>query len=420
MSEIEYITAPTIEECTKKLNSLYGKNYTVFKKRWVKKGGFLGFFQHDEVQVSYFVTEQTPNIFTTAYTKREPERDFDTEREKILGLSRNPNGTYTQTVNVPEKKAAAPADEDPSYQKILEEMKSIRNDLSEMKVADPQDDEPETIVKIRTLLEDNEFSPAYTRGIINRIKKEFSLQELEDYAAVRQAVYGWIQESIVIDEGDEAKKAKVVILVGPTGVGKTTTVVKLAALFAPPSQSFAPSTKARIMTIDMFKIGGVEQIEKYANLMGIGFNTCKNGQELQEKITQFAPEVETILVDTMGLSPKDLGNINKMKEMLSLKGITTTIYFTMMASTKTSDMRELLKQYEIFDYDSIIITKLDETQCVGNLISAVSENNKKFAWYTTGQRVPIDLEKASAAKLMEMIHGFEAERSEGEKVFPAE
>lgn len=418
MSEIEYITARTYDECIKKLQSLYGNNFQPIKKRFVNKGGVLGFFQHEAVQVSYVVTEQIPSIFSSSLpVRREPERDFEKEKEKILGLSRNQNGTYSQQTGA---RSEAEVADDPSYQKILDEMKSLRADVAGIKGMNVIDDEPENIVKIRNTLENNEFSPAFVRTIVERIRKEFSLQGLEDLEAVKKAVVNWIEESIQVDDVDAAEKPQIIILVGPTGVGKTTTVAKLAAKYAPAARNFGRQQNVHILTIDNYRIAGKDQIEKYGEIMGISVDGCSNAEEVSAKVQQYVPTSDMILIDTIGFSPRDCDNIAKMKSILSLQGYRTAVYLTMMASTKATDMREIMHQYEIFGYDDVIITKLDETSCVGNLISIVSEKGKRFAYYTTGQRVPADIEKASVGKLTVMLRGLEIERERSDQLFPAE
>lgn len=417
MSDIEYITGRTYDECLGKLKSLYDDNFQIVKKRFVNKGGFLGFFQHEVVQVSYVVTEKIPSLFTTPVIRREPEKNFQEEKEKILGLSRKPDGSYLPA-GISSVRSKDTDEDNPSYKKILDEMKSLREDISEIKINNPSEDEPDTIVKIRDILENNEFSAAFVREIIERIKRSFSLESLKDFEAVQNAVVKWIEESIQIDEKDIHEKAKIVILVGPTGVGKTTTVAKLAASYSPSARSMAIQKKVHIITIDNYRIAGKDQIEKYGEIMGISVDGCGNADEITAKVQKYAPEADMILIDTIGFSPRDCDNIAKMKATLSLQGYDTVVYLAMMASTKATDMREIMKQYEIFGYDDVIITKLDETGCIGNLISIVNEKGKKFAYYTTGQRVPADIEKASAAKLISMLRGLNTGKERQEQLFP--
>lgn len=415
MSELEYMTGRTYEECLNKLTSLYGSNYQIFKKRFVKQGGVLGFFQKEVVQVSYVVNEPIPTRFTPTTVSNRKDTSFEKERDKILGMY----GNQTVVTEKSSSNETDPEDENPSYQKILDEVQSLRADFAGIKSTTTQDGEHQSIVRIREILENNEFSPAYVRGIIERIRREFSLDGLENFQAVQNAVVKWIEDTIQIDDPETHEQPKIIILVGPTGVGKTTTVAKLAARYSPSSRNFSNQSKVHIITIDNYRIAGKDQIEKYGEIMGITVDGCSNADEVSAKVNKYAPESDLILIDTIGFSPRDCDNIGRMRATLQIQGFDTVVYLAMMASTKATDMREIMHQYEIFGYDDVIITKLDETGCVGNLISIVSEKGKKFAYYTTGQRVPADIEKASVGKLTDMLRGLEIQKVQQEQVFPA-
>lgn len=415
MSELEYMTGRTYEECLNKLTSLYGSNYQIFKKRFVKQGGVLGFFQKEVVQVSYVVNEPIPTRFTPTTVSNRKDTSFEKERDKILGMY----GNQTVVTEKSSSNETDPEDENPSYQKILDEVQSLRADFAGIKSTTTQDGEHQSIVRIREILENNEFSPAYVRGIIERIRREFSLDGLENFQAVQNAVVKWIEDTIQIDDPETHEQPKIIILVGSTGVGKTTTVAKLAARYSPSSRNFSNQSKVHIITIDNYRIAGKDQIEKYGEIMGITVDGCSNADEVSAKVNKYAPESDLILIDTIGFSPRDCDNIGRMRATLQIQGFDTVVYLAMMASTKATDMREIMHQYEIFGYDDVIITKLDETGCVGNLISIVSEKGKKFAYYTTGQRVPADIEKASVGKLTDMLRGLEIQKVQQEQVFPA-
>ncbi|MBQ0166026.1 MAG: flagellar biosynthesis protein FlhF [Treponema sp.] len=408
MSNFEYVTGRTYKECIQKIESLYGKNYQELQKKFVKTGGFLGFFQQDGVKVTYMVTENQTSKYMPPVPKVTSEHDFEQERDKIL---------KNQGVQISSEKKN---EDNQSIQKILDEVQSIRQDLTQIKSTGPVDDEPDSIVKIRDILENNEFSPAYVRAMVEKIRRQFSLEGLNDFEAVKASVIKWIEDTITVDDVDAKEPPKIIILVGPTGVGKTTTVAKLAAKYSPSTRNVSMSKKVHILTIDNYRIGGKYQMETYGKIMDIPVDGCSNAVEMSQKIEQYAPESDTILIDTIGFSPRDFDHIAKMKETLALQGINAVVYLAMMASTKASDMREIMHQYELFDYDDVIITKLDETGCVGNLISIVSEKGKKFAYYTTGQRVPADIEKASSAKLIGMLRGLKSSQAQQELEFPAE
>ena len=102
---------------------------------------------------------------------------------------------------------------------------------------------------------------------------------------------------------------------------------------------------------------------------------------------------------------------------METKGVIPEVYLTLTAMTKLSDMRDILQQFEVFAYNSVIVTKLDETGCIGNLISVLDEKNKSIAYLTTGQSVPNDIEVASVVKLLMMLNGFKIDRNHIEEKF---
>jgi len=107
-----------------------------------------------------------------------------------------------------------------------------------------------------------------------------------------------------------------------------------------------------------------------------------------------------------------------MRHFLDAIGQVSDVHLAMSATTKASDMREIMQQYETFGYGSLIITKFDETTCVGNIISALDEKKKSLAYITTGQRVPQDFELASAVRFLTNLEGFRVNRSHIEELFP--
>jgi len=402
------IIADSEDDCVAQIRKLYGGQFQIINRKIVRKPGIAGFlFGRNAVQLTFRVrenndpymrlgTQHSSQVLNKPVQTVQPE-DFETAKQKILQ----------------ENKPAT----NPQFQIILEEVKNLRDDLNNVKRGAEED--PETIVKIRDVLEENEFSPRFIRSILDKIKKEFSLEELEDYDAVQDAVVDWIGETIHIATPELKTRPHVIALVGPTGVGKTTTVGKLAASFASPASTgiVQRPMNVRMITIDLFRIGARQQIEAYGEIMQIPVDTVGELGVLEEKITRMGTNTDVILIDTIGYSPKDYESIGRMKKILEMRGTGSESFLTIMASTKASDLREIMKQYEIFGYESVIITKLDETDCIGNLLSVLHEKNKSIVFITTGQKVPRDIEKASVLKLLMHLKGFKINRDHIEEKF---
>ena len=272
------------------------------------------------------------------------------------------------------------------------------------------------------MLRQNDFSERYTALIMEKARKELPLEILENFIAVQNRVLEWIGESIKIYESpkkpENSSGGRVMVLIGPTGVGKTTTVVKLAAVYSVES-SGRPPLSVRMITIDGFKIGASEQIEKYSDIMEIPFSYIDNRRDLRREIDLYREETDLILVDTIGRSPRDSAKLGEMKELLDACGSRAEIHLVMSASIKTSDMEHILQQFEPFNYQAVLLTKLDETRHVGNFISALAERGKPVSYITDGQIVPKDIRKANVVQFLINLDEFRVDREEIEKRFHA-
>ncbi len=188
----------------------------------------------------------------------------------------------------------------------------------------------------------------------------------------------------------------VISLVGPPGAGKTTTLVKLAVRY-----SEASRFPLQIISMDNFRVGASEQLRAYSAVMGVGFDTLTTVSALERAVREYSSK-EIILVDTPGLGWKDFEAGEGLANYLrSLDNAIT--HMVAPASMKPSDFERLADLYEAFDYQSLIYTKLDETTSIGQLVSESWRRQKPLAYFTTGQRVPDDLELASRDRICERI-----------------
>ncbi|MCH5150876.1 MAG: flagellar biosynthesis protein FlhF, partial [Spirochaetales bacterium] len=161
------------------------------------------------------------------------------------------------------------------------------------------------------------------------------------------------------------------------------------------------------VTMDGYRIGAREQIERYAKLIGIKCTYTDTSEELNKTILMSKESL--ILIDTTGRSQQDGIKLAEMRDFLRLNinaNIRPNFVLAVSATTKPKEVRNIFKNFSIFDYDQIIITKNDESDTVGSILSCAVEFKKKIMFCTNGQKVPSNIEKVSKNSLMQKITGF--------------
>lgn len=377
-------------EVLEKVRARYGDAAQVLSHRTVRSGGFFGIFAREGVEITFYLKDDAV---------REGEKkkaDIEDEKRKLLE-------------RVSQERA---------LQEVLSEVRSLRETIVESasRPAAPDTEHP-TLAAIDALLCDNDFSPWYRSELLARARAELSLDALEDYEAVEQSILEWIGDTVRVPAPPRPVKPRVLVLVGPTGVGKTTTIAKLAALHSLGIGGL-PAGTVRMITIDSYRIGAVEQIEKYAGIMRVPVSVVETAQDLRETIAMYR-DTDLILVDTIGKSPRDAVKLAEMQQILDACGPSAEVYLALAATTKTQDMLDIFRQFEPFRYRGVVVTKMDETGRVGNVLSVLAETDKAVAWVTDGQKVPQDIAPAHPLRFLMNLEGFRPNRPKLEERYGA-
>jgi flagellar biosynthesis protein FlhF len=189
---------------------------------------------------------------------------------------------------------------------------------------------------------------------------------------------------------------RVIAFVGPTGVGKTTSIAKLAARLA-----LREKKKVVLLTLDGYRIGALEQAKTYASLIGIPFRFVSQAEDLRKAVLEYGQR-DSILIDTAGRSPRDQEAIRFTAECLrSLDQVDR--HLVLSATTKPSDFQDILERFRLCSPDHLLFTKLDETSTLGPILNEVVRTRMPMSYYSDGQRVPEDFHPVPPEQLIQIV-----------------
>jgi flagellar biosynthesis protein FlhF len=192
--------------------------------------------------------------------------------------------------------------------------------------------------------------------------------------------------------------AHVIALVGPTGVGKTTTIAKLAA-----NLKVKEHRRVGFITIDTYRIAAVDQLKRYADILGAPLHVVHSADEIGGAIGQMSG-IDFILIDTAGRSPNDTLKIGELRHFIRTAGA-DEVHLVLSMTSSRSSLELAAERFGDVNIDKVIFTKLDEAANTGLLPSLVRTMNKSVSYITTGQDVPADIEPANARRIAQLILG---------------
>ena len=238
------------------------------------------------------------------------------------------------------------------------------------------------------------------QGIINKLMSENRPERHENKAnnsrLLQDSLMKVLTKIKLGTDRDSLKKKRIYTFIGPTGVGKTTTLAKLAA-----QSALQSGMKTAMITLDTFRIAAAAQLEAYARIMGVPVEVAVSGKDLQKAIRKYG-DYDRIYIDTAGRSPdSDQGNndlINLFRDRDNVHG-----FLVLSATTQYKNMINTSNRFENLPFHSYIFSKLDETEDVSPMINFLISKEKPVSFFTTGQQVPEDIEIASKKKLASLL-----------------
>lgn len=294
-----------------------------------------------------------------------------------------------------------------NLQSILEKQYSENQEKAKeeqefMKAAGSKKNENLAFIKVlyETLI-DNEVNEKYVNQIMDELEKVNWNGNSVDY------ILSNVYQKMILKFGTphgidlSGKKPKILFFVGPTGVGKTTTIAKVASKL-----KVEQGKKVAFLTADTYRIAAAEQLRTYANILDTPLNIIYSPEELNQAVEKLE-DFDVILVDTAGFSHKNVEQKEDIRRLIKSVDVKydSEVYLVLSATTKYKDLIEISDVYKEISNYKIIFTKLDETTTYGSILNIKLYSNAEVSYITNGQNVPDDIEVFNSQKIVKRLLG---------------
>ncbi|MCQ2910817.1 MAG: flagellar biosynthesis protein FlhF [Clostridia bacterium] len=392
-------------EVMEKIKEELGKDALILNVRRVEPTGIFRIFKSPSVEI----TATNDKLFTKSSAKDDEkveEKNNDSSNRFLDGAKSETSGEGADLAKKLKEDKALEDEKVKSLEEKIDNLEILLKSVSDKLVDETSKADGNGKFK------NNILQLFYDNMIKNEVLPEVAVEVLNGLDAVDERnnvnemvriVYNRITNMLgkpeEVQVGKPEDKPKVIAFVGPTGVGKTTTIAKIVAKFI-----LETKKKVGMITADTYRIAAVEQLKTYAEILGTPLEIVYNADELPAKLEKHKDK-ELLFLDTAGRSHKNKVQFDELTALLS--GIDNKdVYLVLSLATKYKDMVEIINKYsEILDSYKIIFTKMDETAGLGNILNVKVLTDKPCSYITFGQDVPEDIEVMNPEKIAKFLLG---------------
>lgn len=336
---------------------------------------------------------------------------LQTQKVKIGGVFGFFGKTMVEVTAASDLPAAKPSADDQPVQAVGlgSELRSLQEEISSMKGLVGQlvrrVEAPSEVAGYSEALRQL-FSHLVSRGvtddlaaqIVGEAANDKPAEEVNEETAERAVRNRLMRRLGTVRPIEASPRRQVVALVGPTGVGKTTTLAKLAAQFA-----LGQKKSVALVTADTYRIAAVEQLRTYGEIIGVPVEVVFTPQELRLALGRHEHR-DFVFVDTAGRSHRNAMQMSELKGLMDIAQA-DEVHLVLSLTTSLQDARQAMESFRSVGYNRLLMTKLDENSCPGQILNFTVAAGQPLSYITTGQNVPDDMELADAAKLVGVILG---------------
>ena len=383
--KIKKFRAQTMNEAFKQIKAQLGSNAVILNVQERKKTGAFGVTQSRFLEVTAALDEEPIPV------TKNPLRQEDTA---------NINQTYSR----PQRRSPETVEKG-SIQKLQRELQDLRSKYEQMQTQFGTNFHsghlpPHLTEAYRTLVESG-VNETLALSLLRSVADDVPSRDVSRTVLDRVLLQ---QMSHLIPESDRplnmSEKPRIVVLIGPTGVGKTTTIAKLAA-----TDAIVHRKNVGLLSMDTYRIAAIDQLRVFADLSRIPMEVAYSPDDMNRAVRKFS-EKDVIYVDTPGRSPRDNEGIREIQDYLAAIQ-PDEVHLTLNLSTRSDDLLDVIKRFQVIPSNRIIFTKLDETRRYGNMLTILKQYRLPVSFVTFGQDVPKTFRAVTKSFLGQLILGME-------------
>jgi len=414
--------ANSMDEAVQAVRRDLGSDAVILETRSTRRGGFLGLFANTVIELRATTADQvrprrskespTPDIATSTTAREaylassiEPARTplgHEARREQTRSMAK----AMLRDLESTPAPAPAPAVQGPGegFREELDEIRGLVERVLKVQQHAAPEQEPPVAEEVFDLYLDllaQECSEELAADALNTVTSTLAPDELADQQRVRHALVDHLATFIPVADGSLLSTSPddrplTMALVGPTGVGKTTTVAKIAAAYR-----LRQGRTVGLITLDTYRIAAVEQLRTYADIIGVPMEVARSPEQLSEILERMS-HLDVVLIDTAGRSQKDTDRIAELRNWLQVAQ-PHEVHLVLASTASRAVLMSEAEEFSEIGIDRVVLTKLDEAVSYGMLVEVTHRIGRKLSFLTTGQEVPDHIETARPSRLAELV-----------------
>ncbi len=381
--KIRRYVADNVQDAVRQARMELGKDALIIHTRKIKQGGIFGLFARHRVEITVAVDEESPSAVTEGRAKEHSEPAVSSTLDNAPLTS---NSIVVRNDEVLDE---------------LREMKQMVADLNQkLEEKDRLKGMPRALQSLYKGLVNNQVSEKLASRVIQSVKQKLDNEgvgrEGDEVRVCLEVLSSMFKKPRPVEFNRSGPR--VVAMIGPTGVGKTTTIAKLAANFA-----LLEKKRVGLVTIDTYRIAAVEQLKTYAEIIGVPLEVVFHPDGLETALSKHRDK-DVVFIDTAGRSPRNEPHINELAEFLKAAQ-PDEILLVLSTNTPTLDLLDIYQRFNVVRIDKLVFTKVDECERYGQILDVVHKTKTGLAYITNGQNVPDDIMVPDPSYLAKMVLG---------------